>query len=128
MSAAAGGFSSPSPRRGVVSENGKNSTLRVGRCRNPAVKRQQGHPNVLGHLPRRNATDQQFLGGLDLTVGHLPLAAPDFPLLAGGARAERVYVEFQTTRPAEIISRVKVQTRPHGQRDQANASPTPQAP
>ena len=55
---------------GVASENGKNRTLSVRGCWNPAVESREGYTEVLRHVPGRHATHQQFIGRYDLAVGH----------------------------------------------------------
>ena len=55
---------------GVASENGKNRTLSVRGCWNPAVESREGYTQVLRHVPGRHATHQQFIGRYDLAVGH----------------------------------------------------------
>ena len=43
--------------------------------RHPAVQRGNGHAEILGHVARRHAAGEQFLGRLYLAVGHLALAS-----------------------------------------------------
>lgn len=47
---------------GVASENGKNRTLSVRRCWNPAIQRRNGHAEVLGNVLGWHTAGQQLLG------------------------------------------------------------------
>lgn len=50
------------PVIGVASENGKNRTLSVRRCWNPAIQRRNGHAEVLGNVLGWHTAGQQLLG------------------------------------------------------------------
>ena len=49
-------------KEGVASENGKNRTLSVRRCWNPAIQRRNGHAEVLGNVLGWHTAGQQLLG------------------------------------------------------------------